>query len=106
MEINQYKELAIKWQYNVTAGDVNIKHNRQSNTKLHTTGNIGIPTLKTPNKMCNHDYDKAQALNSHFESVFNTKTNQGIPNKGPSPYPSISHLQISTDGVAITVKKT
>ena len=68
--------------------------------RMHKTENIGIPTLKTPNKMCNYDYDKAQALNSHFESVFNKKTNQGIPDKGKSPYPSISHLQISIDGVA------
>ena len=41
--------------------------------KLTKTENLGVPTLKTSQKMCSTDYDKAEALNAQFQSVFNPK---------------------------------
>ena len=73
-----------------------------SYVKLSRTENMGIPTLKTINKICNNDFDKAQALNSHFSSVF-TSTSQEFTQeqlKGTSPYNPIPQLTIGVEGVA------
>ena len=59
----------------------------------------GIPPLKFNDKLCVSDKSKADALNSQFHSVF-TRENVPIPNKGQSPYTSISDLIISSQGVA------
>ena len=68
--------------------------------KMKRTENIGIPTLKTSTKMCCTNIDKAEALNSQFKSVFNKRTHTQVPDKGVSPFPSISNLNIGTEGVA------
>ena len=65
--------------------------------KLNRTENVGIPTLVT-DKTHISDRDKANALNTQFQSVFTTE-NLPLPNKGPSPYPSIPGLDFHTDGV-------
>ena len=70
-----------------------------SYVKLNKTENLGIPTLKTT-KMCSTDLDKANALNSHFKSVFNPKGHTHVSEKGQSPYSSIPHLNIGVEGVA------
>ena len=59
----------------------------------------GIPPLKFNDKLCVSDKSKADALNSQFHSVF-TRENAPIPNKGQSPYTSISDLIINSQGVA------
>ena len=70
-----------------------------SYVKLMKTENLGIPTLRTQTKLCTTDEDKAQALNEQFQSVFSSSSSDNIPDKGPSNYPSISHIKIHEDGV-------
>ena len=67
--------------------------------KLTKTESLGVPTLKTSQKMCSTDYDKAEALNAQFQSVFNPKLNTQVDDKGPSPFPSVPHLVIGTEGI-------
>ena len=70
-----------------------------SYVKLMKTENLGIPTLRTQTKLCTTDEDKDQALNEQFQPVFSSSSSDNIPDKGPSNYPSISHLKIHEDGV-------
>ena len=46
--------------------------------------------------------DKAQVLNSYFQSVFTHKldTETELPDKGSSPYPSMSNTDITIQGIA------
>ena len=39
--------------------------------------------------------DKARVLNSYFQSVFTHKLDTELPDKGPSPYPSMSNIDIT-----------
>ena len=83
--------------------DKNISENPKSfwsYIKLTKTENLGIPTLKTSQKMCIIDYDKAEAVNAQFQSVFNPKLSTQVDGKGPSPFPSVPHLVIGTEGIA------
>ena len=68
------------------------------------TENLGITTLRTQTKLYTTDEDKAQAFNEQFQSFFfffffSWSSSDNIPDKGPSSYPSISHLKIHEDGV-------
>ena len=71
------------------------------------TENLGIPTLKSDNKMCSSDFDKAEALNLQFKNVFNKPTTNAsqVQSKGKSPYESISYLHIGVEGVAKQLSK-
>ena len=42
---------------------------------------------------------KAEALNSHFKSVFTSEDQTILPDKGDSPHPSIADLDISPYGI-------
>ena len=44
--------------------------------------------------------DKAEVLNSYFQSVFTYELDTELPDKGPSPYPSMSNIDITTQGIA------
>ena len=55
--------------------------------------------------MCCTDLDKAEALNSQFKSVFTKRTHTQVNDKGTSPFTSISHLHIGTEGVAKQLSK-
>ena len=63
------------------------------------TENIGIPTLRSANKLCTSNKDKAEALNRQFKSVFTSEPPTNIPSKGDSPYVQIPSLSIETAGV-------
>lgn len=54
--------------------------------------------LKSVDKICVPDKDKAKALNTHFMSVFTVK-DAHILTQGPSPFKVINNLQIETIGV-------
>ena len=69
-----------------------------SYVKLKRTENLGVPTLKTASKMCSTDLEKAEALNSQFQSVF-TKDSHKVKEKSISPYTLIPHLYIGVEGV-------
>ncbi|XP_072022153.1 uncharacterized protein [Amphiura filiformis] len=68
-----------------------------SYVKLMRTENLGVPTLRTDTKLCTTDKDKAEALNTHFKSVFTCEPKTNIPDKGISPHPSISVLTIGLE---------
>ncbi|XP_072046454.1 uncharacterized protein [Amphiura filiformis] len=70
-----------------------------SYVKLMKIENLGIPVLRTENKLCTTDEEKAQALNEQFQSVFSSSSARDIPDKGPSPHSSISPLVIHQQGV-------
>ena len=59
---------------------------------------IGIPPLRSGDKLYSTDKAKAEALNFHFHSVF-TKARMAVAIKDHSPYDSIPHLKISTQVV-------
>ncbi len=58
------------------------------------------------NKVYATDKEKAEALNKQFTPVFTKSNNTSdLPDKGPSPYPAIDDLHISTSGVIKQLKK-
>ena len=54
-------------------------------TSLNYNGNVLVDPIA-----------KADALNSHFKSIFTTEDHSCLPDKGPSPHPTIDDLNIST----------
>ena len=44
-------------------------------------------------------FDKAEILNNHFKSVFTLEDQHSVPDMGISPYPPISGIEISLQGV-------
>jgi len=54
-----------------------------------------IPLLKTKIGTVTDNLDKAESLNTQFQSVFTNKDFTVFPEKGPSPHPSV-HLTCET----------
>ena len=63
--------------------------------------NSGVSPLKANNGVTYSDsMTKANILNTQFSSVFNKNEDKTtIKNKGPSPYPSMDSITVSTEGV-------
>ena len=60
----------------------------------------GITTLKGPGgEAITESIDKANILNEHFKSTFTTEQFDNFPSKSNSPYPSMPHFEITTQGV-------
>ena len=60
----------------------------------------GIGSLKTSNgDIVTEPFDKAEILNNHFKSVFTLEDQYSVPDMGISPYPSISGIEITLQGV-------
>ena len=70
-----------------------------SYVKLKRSENIGIPPLRNDSKLYASDKDKAECLNSYFQSVFTKEQNQQAHMNGPSPYAKIGHLHVHRPGV-------
>ena len=68
--------------------------------RLKRTENLGIPPLRKDNRLFTTNQEKANALNTHFKSVFTEEPDSAVPSKGTSPYPSIPSLKIHTAGIA------
>ena len=62
-----------------------LRKENTSITSLNFNGNVLVDPIA-----------KANALNSHFKSIFTTEDYSCLPNKGPSPHPTIADLSIST----------
>ena len=58
-----------------------------------------IQSLKLNNLVVTDGIDKAEILNSYFQSVFTHKLDTELPDKGPSPYPSMSNIDITIQGI-------
>ena len=66
---------------------------------LHTDY-CGVDTLQKDGILYSDNQDKANVLNHYFLTVFtNRNDSSDLPNMGPSPYPDISELEITTAGV-------
>ena len=59
-----------------------------------------IQSLKLNDLVVTDGIDKAEVLNSYFQSVFTHELDTELPDKGPSPYPSMSNIDITTQGTA------
>ena len=60
---------------------------------------FGIPTLLHNNKEFNTSEDKANVLNTYFQSVFTDEDLSNIPTLGTNTYPFISSITFSTQGI-------
>ena len=47
---------------------------------------------------CRDSISKVEALNQHFKSVFTIEETNNLPDKGISPYPAISNIEITVPG--------
>ena len=66
----------------------------------------GITTLKGPDgEAITESIDKANILNEHFKSTFTTEKFDNFPSKSNSPYPSMPHFEITTQGVYNTLNE-
>ena len=62
--------------------------------------NCSIQSLKLNDLVVTDGIDKAEVLNSYVQSVFTHKLDTELPDKGPSPYPSMSNIDITMQGIA------
>ena len=61
---------------------------------------IGIGTLKSRDSVPIADpLQKAKDFNEYFQTVFTNENFDSIPNKGASPFPSISDFQVTMQGI-------
>ena len=58
-----------------------------------------IQSLKLNDLFVTDGIDKAEVLNSYFQSVFTHELDTELPDKGPSPYPSMSNINITIQGI-------
>ena len=59
---------------------------------------IGIDTLKNQSgNIVTDPSEKAEILNNHFKSVLTIEDTTSIPDKGISPYPSITDIDITVN---------
>ena len=65
---------------------------------------MGIPSLINDENVYFTDKDKAEVLNEKFQSVF-THECFPLPSKESSPFPSIPHISIGTNGVKLQLLK-
>ena len=70
-----------------------------SYVRSRRTTNIGIPSLYHQGKLCTSPREKAESLNSYFQSVFTKETGNPTSFPQPSPYREIGHLHVHRPGV-------
>ena len=59
-----------------------------------------ISPIKHEGKLATGFFEKAEALNAQFHSVFINEGDTEIPDKGTSPHPTLTDYIISTDGIS------
>ena len=60
---------------------------------------VKISSLSTPDGLVTDDTQKAEALNAQFKSVFTTEQDGPLPDKGPSPHPTMLEISITISGI-------
>jgi len=58
-----------------------------------------IQTLKVNSKVITNNKEKAEVLNSHFQSIFTVEPNELPPEKESSPYAPMTNINITTPGI-------
>ena len=61
--------------------------------------NHSIPPLNLNDTIISDSSYKSEAFNNYFKSIFTIENLQNFPDKGPSPYPDIDSITISTSGI-------
>ena len=92
--------------------DYTSKHisNDPSSKKLYSfirnkkNDNNGVAPLLENGKLLHTPADLANCLNRQFGSVFSKPTSKP-PDLGPSPYPNMSHINITENGVKLLLNK-
>ena len=67
--------------------------------KLNRTENLGIPILSDTNGLHITNQAKAEALDTHFVSVFTSDHGKHLPDKGLSPYHDMGIIQFTQPGI-------
>ena len=60
----------------------------------------GIPCLKTNGHVVTDNLSKAKILNAQFQSLFTSEDLTAFPEEGPSSYPPIPDITITSNGIA------
>jgi len=60
---------------------------------------VDIPPLSSGTHLVTDNQQKAEALNKQFQSVFTKEHDRSILDKGPSPYPTMPDINITTPGI-------
>jgi hypothetical protein len=60
----------------------------------------GVAPLKVNGQLISDTPGKADALNKQFQSVFTNEPAGDIPDKGPSPHPTLSDITVTTSGIS------
>ena len=77
-----------------------IKKKLFSYIKSLRTDYCGVDTLQKDGILYSDNQDKANVLNHYFSTVFTNSSNSSdLPNMGPSTYPDIKEIEITTAGV-------
>ena len=56
-------------------------------------------SLYTPDGFVTENNKKAEVLNAQFKSVFTVEPNESLPDKGPSPHPTMPDFNITISGI-------
>ena len=69
--------------------------------KSKRNDNSGVSPLKDPSSGITYSDSgkKADILNNKFSSVFNKDESSAIPDKGPSPHPSMNNIHVNEGGI-------
>ena len=59
----------------------------------------GVSTLRVNSTVISDSVSKVEVLNQHFKSVFTIEETNNLPDKGISPYPAISNMEIMVPGI-------
>ena len=77
-----------------------IKSTIQRKIQNHQNENTGISALSKNGILTNNTLDKANILYDQFHKAFTTASDDvPIPNKGPSPYPTMNYINITDNGI-------
>ena len=86
--------------YTVDTHNRHTKHNKfWSFIKSSRHGAPGVSPLRSQGVTYNDSTVKAKILNNQLSSVFTHEKPGPLPDKGPSPYPNMPHISISTVGM-------
>ena len=60
---------------------------------------VGIISLQSDGNPITNSLGKAELLNEQFKSVFTIEPVGDLPNKGPSPYPTMPNITVTSQGI-------
>ena len=60
---------------------------------------MGIASLQSGDTLVTNSLDKAELLNRQFKSVFTNEPLNNLPDKGPSPHPTMPEISVTCQGI-------